>query len=59
MADIILYNTGKCEAVSFIETDSLLGFKSDGSVCASEIIETDSGQVGTGKVFIFREIIER
>lgn len=58
MANIYIYNTGVCEATSFIETDSLCGFKSDGSVNASKIIESDSGESASGKVLVFREIKE-
>lgn len=61
MANIYIYNSGLCEAVSFIETDSLYGFKSDGSVNASQIIENDSGdniEGASGHTFVFREIKE-
>lgn len=56
---ILIYNsTNNCEAVDFIETDEILGFKNSGSVYAPEFIEDGDLILGNSS-FHFGEIIER
>ena len=41
--DILIYNTGKCKAVEFVESDETFGFQRGGLVYASEFFETEEG----------------
>lgn len=55
--DILIYNTGKCEAVNFIE-DDITAFYSTSTVVAPEFVEDDILSLERN-VFKFSEIIEK
>ncbi len=55
--DILIYNTGKCKAVEFVEGETN-AFYNDGSVVATEFIEGTTFSMGS-KAFKFTELIEK
>lgn len=56
--EVLIYPTYACKANEFIEDSEILGFKNDGTVYATEIIEGDVLYLGSSS-FMFSEIIEK